>query len=99
MQSTGNDWIRDLEVLAAAQYVVGVNDLPLPNFARARLWLDLATMGFVHLTLIAPPSMTGSLIGSAVLSIVAVACPNYIRMRSARMFRMRSARVCGAERP
>jgi hypothetical protein len=42
-------------------------------------------MGFVHLILIAPPSMTGSIIGSAVLSIVAVACLNYIRMRSGPM--------------
>jgi hypothetical protein len=70
---------------SAAQYVVGVNGLALPDFARSRLGLDLARMGFVHLIRIAPPSMTGSIIGSAVLTIVAVACLNYIRMRSARM--------------
>jgi hypothetical protein len=70
---------------SAAQYVVGVKGLPWPTFDRSRLGADLATMGFVRLILIAPLSMTGSIIGSAVLTIVAVACLNYIRMRSARM--------------
>lgn len=37
---------------SAAQYVVGVKGLTLPNFARSRLGLHLATMGFVHLILI-----------------------------------------------
>ena len=43
---------------SAAQYVDGVKGPALPNFARSRLGLHLATMGFVHLILIAPPSMT-----------------------------------------
>jgi hypothetical protein len=76
---------------SAAQYVVGGKGLALLTFARSRLGLDLTTMGFAYLILIAPLSMTGSIVGSAILSIVAVACLNY--------FCVRIARMCGRRRP
>jgi len=41
--------------------------LPWLSFACLRLGLDLATTGFVYFILITLPSMTGSIIGSAML--------------------------------
>jgi hypothetical protein len=76
---------------SAAQHIVGGVGLALPTFAHSRLGLDLATMGFVYLILITPLSMKGSIVGSAILSVVVVACLN--------CFCVRSARMCGSRRP
>jgi hypothetical protein len=43
---------------------------------KSRLGADRATVGFVWLILITPLSMTGSIVGSAMLAIVADACLN-----------------------
>jgi hypothetical protein len=48
-------------------------------------------MGFVYLMFITPLSMTGSIVGSAILSIGAIARLTF--------FCMRSARVRGSRRP
>jgi PAS domain S-box-containing protein len=61
----------------AAQYFFGSVGLALLTFVCFRLGFDLATTGFVYLALITLVSLTGSFIGSAILSIIAVACLAY----------------------
>jgi signal transduction histidine kinase len=61
----------------AAQYIIGAAALALLTFVCFRLGFDLATTAFVYLIVITLVSLMGSFIGSAILSIVTVACLTY----------------------
>jgi PAS domain S-box-containing protein len=61
----------------AAQYILGGIGLVLLTFVCFQIGLGLATTAFVYLLLITLMSLTGSFIGSAILSIIAVACLAY----------------------
>jgi PAS domain-containing protein len=62
---------------SAAQYFFGGIGLVLVTYVCFRLGLNLTTVGFAYLILIALLALVGSFIGSVVLSIVAVGCLNY----------------------
>lgn len=61
----------------AAQFLFGGIGLALLTFVCLRLELNLATTGFAYLILIALLSLMGSLIGSLILSVVAVGLLDY----------------------
>lgn len=62
---------------SAAQVLIGGLGLLLATFMCSRLGLNLATTSYVNLILIALLSLMGSLIGLAILSIIAVGLLDY----------------------
>jgi PAS domain S-box-containing protein len=63
---------------SAAQFLFGSIGLALLTFVCFRLGLDLATTALAYLTLIVLLSLMGSFTWSAILSIAAVVCLNYL---------------------
>jgi PAS domain S-box-containing protein len=69
--------LRPNSRLTAAQLLLGGIGLVLVTFLCFQLKLDVGTTGFAYLILIVLLSLMGSLLGSIVLSILAVLCLQY----------------------
>jgi PAS domain S-box-containing protein len=76
---------------SSAQYFFGGMGLALLTLLGVLLGLDFATASFLYLILITLLSLTGSFIGSVVLSITAVACLAYFFAPPIFSFRIASA--------
>src|SRR6202140_2793110 len=76
MLQTRRDW-RSQACYLAAQFLCGGLGLIFLTFVCFRFGLNLATIGFAYLILIALVSLIGSFIGSLVLSIIAIGLLHY----------------------
>src|ERR1700751_3941207 len=76
----------------ATQYLVGGVSLALLTVGCFRLGLDLPTAAFLYVILVTLLSLTGSFLGSVILSIAALACLDYFFARPIFSLRIDSPR-------